>query len=283
MYPKRLLLAEARRLGVELWPIDVNKSTNQYWVETITGRKGVRMALTEIAGISEPEINRIIKHAPFENIADFYTRARPSRKTIGRLAAIGALDSLSDTTATRGDILQKVREITTRPAPNINPSQMELDFKVREQLPEGNPEITKEQQLEQEIGLTGMDISNHVMDKYQSMLDDLGVSRADELKTLRGNTEVLVAGIRVATQTPPIRSGKRVVFISLDDGSGCADATFFDEAQAKCSEVLFNNRMLLISGKLRRTGKNGVSVLAENAWDLNQLWIKWERGERLAG
>ncbi len=283
MYPKRLLLAEARRLGVELWPIDVNKSTDEYFVEVISGAKGVRMSLIEIAGISTPEIQRIIKNAPFRDIADFYTKARPSRKTIMRLATIGALDSLSSMEATRGDIIQKIREITTKPAPNINTSQNELDFSVTEQLPEGNPDFTHNQQLELEMGLTGMDISGHLLDKYLPMLDDLGVSRADELNTLRGNTEVLIAGIRVATQTPPMRSGKRVVFISLDDGTGCADATFFDEAQAKCSDLLFNNRLLLISGKLRRTGKNGVSVLAENAWDLNQLWIKWERGERLAG
>lgn len=283
MYPKRLLLAEARRLGVELWPIDVNKSTDEYFVEIISGAKGVRMSLIEIAGISTPEIQRIIKNAPFRDIADFYTRARPSRKTIMRLATIGALDSLSTMEATRGDIIQKIREITTKPAPNINPSQNELDFSVTEQLPEGNPDFTHNQQLELEMKLTGMDISGHLLDKYLPMLDDLGVSRANELNTLRGNTEVLIAGIRVATQTPPMRSGKRVVFISLDDGTGCADATFFDEAQARCSDLLFNNRLLLISGKLRRTGKNGVSVLAENAWDLNQLWIKWERGERLAG
>ncbi|MDR9363207.1 MAG: DNA polymerase III subunit alpha [Microbacteriaceae bacterium] len=283
MYPKRLLLAEARRLGVELWPIDVNKSTDEYFVEVISGAKGVRMSLIEIAGISTPEIQRIIKNAPFRDIADFYTRARPSRKTIMRLATIGALDSLSTMEATRGDVIQKIREITTKPAPNINPSQNELDFSVTEQLPEGNPDFTHNQQLELEMGLTGMDISGHLLDKYLPMLDDLGVSRANELNTLRGNTEVLIAGIRVATQTPPMRSGKRVVFISLDDGTGCADATFFDEAQARCSDLLFNNRLLLISGKLRRTGKNGVSVLAENAWDLNQLWIKWERGERLAG
>ena len=283
MYPKRLLLAEARRLGVELWPIDVNKSTDEYWVEKLSGKKGVRMSLIEIAGISTPEISRIIKNAPFRDLADFYTKARPSRKTIARLAAIGALDSLVDVSVTRGDIIQKIREMTTKPAPNINPSQAELDFTVGQEITSGNPQFTIEQQLDQELQLTGMDISSHIIDKYRPMLDDLGASMASELKTLRGNTEVLVAGVRVATQTPPMRSGKRVVFISLDDGSGCADATFFDEAQARCSELLFNNRMLLISGKLRRTGKNGVSVLAENAWDLNQLWIKWERGERLAG
>ena len=282
MYPKRLLLAEARRLGVELLPIDVNRSTDEYRVEKTRNSKGVRMAIGEIAGISTPEVSRIIRKAPFRDIADFYTRARPSRKTIMRLAAIGALDSLSEN-ATRGDVIQKVREITTKLAPKIHSSQIELDFIISEELPQGNPEFDRDQQLEQEVGLTGMDISGHILDKYQSMLEDLGVCRSDELRTLRGNTEVLIAGVRVATQTPPMRSGKRVVFISLDDGAGCADATFFDEAQARCSDLLFNNRLLLISGKLRRTGKNGVSVLAENAWDLNQLWIKWERGERLAG
>jgi error-prone DNA polymerase len=92
---------------------------------------------------------------------------------------------------------------------------------------------------------------------------------------LRGNTDVLIAGVRIATQTPPMRSGKRVVFVSLDDGTGCADATFFDEAQQRCSSVLFNNKLLLIAGKTRRTGVRGVSVLAENAWDLREVWSSW--------
>ena len=81
------------------------------------------------------------------------------------------------------------------------------------------------------------------------MLEEMGVVRASEVGSLRSNTEVLVAGVRIATQTPPMRSGKRVVFISLDDGSGIADATFFDEAQRRCSQLLFQNKLLLISGK----------------------------------
>jgi error-prone DNA polymerase len=72
-----------------------------------------------------------------------------------------------------------------------------------------------------------------------------------------------------------MRSGKRVVFISLDDGYGCSDSTFFDEAQARCSHILFNNRLLVIAGKTRRTGVNGVSVMAENAWDIRELWRQW--------
>jgi error-prone DNA polymerase len=73
-----------------------------------------------------------------------------------------------------------------------------------------------------------------------------------------------------------MRSGKRVVFISLDDGSGVSDATFFDEAQQKCSHLLFNTKLMLIGGKVRRTGIKGVSIMAENAWRLDELWDQWQ-------
>jgi error-prone DNA polymerase len=74
-----------------------------------------------------------------------------------------------------------------------------------------------------------------------------------------------------------MRSGKRVVFVSLDDGSGCSDATFFEDAQNRCSHVLFNTRLMLIAGKTRRTGIKGVSVMAENAWDLKDLYKEWQK------
>ena len=41
-----------------------------------------------------------------------------------------------------------------------------------------------------------------------------------------GPTGEVVAGVKVATQTPPVRSGRRVVFITLDDATGPVDATF---------------------------------------------------------
>lgn len=282
MYPKRLLLAEARRLNVELLPISVNKSSDEYLVEQIGNKPAIRMSLIEIAGISTPEVSRIIKSQPFADIADFYTRARPSRRTLERLGQIGALDDLA-IDHTRGDIMQRVRQLSRAAAPKYNPLQPQLDFSVLDHLPSGLPQVTQQQQLNSELKITGMDISQHQLAKFQPMLEQMGVVWADELATLRSNVEVLVAGVRVATQTPPMKSGKRVVFISLDDGTGCSDATFFDEAQKRCSDLLFNNRMLLISGKLRRTGTNGVSIMAENAWDLNQLFQAWKKGGRLAG
>jgi error-prone DNA polymerase len=170
----------------------------------------------------------------------------------------------------------RIRQLSAKAAPKLDLNQMAFDFDAEAPLGKGGQRPTRQEQIEQELSITGMEISGHQIEQFQQMLDEMGVVRASELISLRSNTEVLIAGVRVATQSPPMRSGKRVVFISLDDGSGCADATFFDEAQRRASQVLFQNRLLLISGKTRRTGVRGVSVLAENAWDLRQLWSQWQ-------
>jgi error-prone DNA polymerase len=148
----------------------------------------------------------------------------------------------------------------------------DFDFK---DLPVGQPEPSNAEKVEAEMQILGLDYTEHALEQFRPMLDEMGVLRSDELVNLRSKSDVLVAGVRVATQTPPMRSGKRVVFVSLDDGSGCSDSTFFDEAQKRCSHILFNTRLLLISGKTRRTGVRGVSIMAENAWDLRELWQQW--------
>ncbi len=274
MYPRRLLLAEARRLGVKLLPIDVNVSTDEFLVEP----DGIRMALNDVAGMSEAEVARVIENRPYNDLADFYLRAKPSRRTLERLATVGALDSLvSGTEYNRGDILARVRElnaITKRKV--IDANQPMLDFELLERLPTGNTAPTKAEIVAAEMAILKMDVTEHALEQYRPMLEEMGVVHSNELVGLRNKSEVLVAGIRVATQTPPMRSGKRVVFITLDDGYGCSDSTFFDEAQGRCSHILFNNRLLIIAGKTRRTGVNGVSIMAENAWDIRELWAQWQ-------
>jgi error-prone DNA polymerase len=279
MYPRRLLLAEARRLGVKILPIDINESSREYRVvmaerKTISPSEpdvGIRLALNEIRSVSEAELERIFKNQPFENLTDFYLRAKPNRRTFEHLALIGAFDSISPG-SNRGEILARVKQLNAVKRKPLNETNLTLDFELLEQYPDDTEELSREEKLESELKITKLDLSEHLIEQFRPMLDELGVVRSDELVQLRNKTDVLVAGVRVATQTPPMRSGKRVVFITLDDGFGCSDATFFDEAQQRASSIMFNQRLLLIAGKTRRTGVKGVSIMAENAWDLQQLW-----------
>jgi error-prone DNA polymerase len=67
-----------------------------------------------------------------------------------------------------------------------------------------------------------------------------------------------------------MRGGRRVVFISIDDGTGCVDSVFFHEAQENAGLLLFGTRLLLIRGTTRRTGPRGISISASMAWDLSR-------------
>ena len=90
----------------------------------------------------------------------------------------------------------------------------------------------------------------------------------------RSGTSVLVAGVKVALQTPPVRSGRRVIFLTIDDGYGCSDATFFTDVQYDYADVLFTSWLFLVRGEIRRTGPRGISLRATGAWELGAAYGK---------
>src|SRR5690606_34123391 len=129
-----------------------------------------------------------------------------------------------------------------------------------------------------ELEILGLDVSRHVVDFYVPLLDALQVVRSRDLLTRRSRSEVLVAAVKVATQTPPIRSGRRVTFVSLGDAPGPVDATLFEAAQGPYAATVFPSWLLVVRGVLRRTGPRGVSLRATGCWELPALHQVWQRG-----
>ncbi|MEX0650722.1 MAG: OB-fold nucleic acid binding domain-containing protein, partial [Actinomycetota bacterium] len=71
--------------------------------------------------------------------------------------------------------------------------------------------------------------------------------------------------------TPAIRSGPRIIFLTLDDATGPVEVTVFESVQPKVVKTVFHGYALVVAGELRRTGVGGVSVVAEEVWDLSAL------------
>lgn len=429
MYPKRLLLDDARGLGITVLGLDVNASGATYRVERLappsagalrrgdaagqgvpgagprrsapggevgdrpnrgslvplpgTGLRydagvpdasgyGIRLALCDVKGISDAEVERVVAGQPYRSLADLWQRARPTRPVAERLVLTGALDALHgvDTTRavrprrglTRRDLLLQVADldrwsqslavgarraglVPARPpaardgshaetgaqgerpdggrrgsdpagagpvdrrvlvggvraggeggvreaaarqsqaarqvtAAADQPVQTTLDLgdAPEQVVASGLPEMTGAEVLRAELEVLGLDASEHVVRSYLPLLRALGVTPARDLLTRRSRSEVLLAGVKVATQTPPIRSGRRVVFLTLDDSTGPADATFFEDAQGPYAATVFGAWLLLVRGEVRRTGPRGVSVRATGAWELPVLWDAFADG-----
>lgn len=147
----------------------------------------------------------------------------------------------------------------------------------------GLPEMSDAERVSAEMDVLGLDVSRHVVDFYLPMLQALGITWSKDLLDVRHRQGLLTAGVKVATQTPPIRSGRRVVFLTLDDTTGPVDATFFEDAQGPYAQTLFSSWMLLVRGDLRRTGPRGVSLRATGCWDLSALFEVWSRELELTG
>ncbi len=142
----------------------------------------------------------------------------------------------------------------------------------------GLPELTSAEQVRAELDVLGLDVTRHVVDFYEPFMKAFGITRARDLVRCRSRQEILIAGVKVATQTPPVRSGRRVVFVTLDDATGPLDATFFEDAQAGYASTVFHSWLLVIRGFVRRTGPRGVSLRATGCWELPALRDAWEAG-----
>lgn len=270
MYPKRLIVNDAKNFKVKVLPLDINISDKVYRAESTNS---LRVSLAEVKGINDDEVERILEYRPFTSLADFWNRARISRPVTERLILTGAFDSLynlPNQDLNRRDLLMQLSRLEH--SAGSDKAQLGLGIFLKEEIISHKlPDLTLDEVLKHEVEILGMDLSCHLTYFYRNLLKDLNVVFSKNLLNYRQNTEVLMAGVKVSIQTPPIRSGKRVVFLTIDDTTGPIDATFFENIQKDYGQTILNSWIFLIKGNIRRTGPRGISVIASGCWDLMQI------------
>ncbi|MEU7487968.1 DNA polymerase III subunit alpha [Streptomyces sp. NPDC042319] len=232
----------------------------------VAGRWGLRLALSEVHGISEAEAERIAAGRPYTSLQDLWRRARPGRPVLERLARVGALDSFG---ANRRDLLLHIAELHRQQ--RGAPADTQLPLSAAASAPAGLPDLSDAERLSAELGVLGMDASRHLMGDHIQFLNELGVLPAKRLREARHGDTVLVAGAKAATQTPPIRSGRRVIFTTLDDSTGLVDCAFFDDSHETCAHTVFHSWLLLVRGTVQRRGPRSLSVVGTAVWNLAEL------------
>ncbi len=331
MYPKRLLIDDARSLGITILGLDIHRSDMVYRVERVPvhsdpppalqeipsrsaprpwlpdGRGwGIRMSLLEVSGMGEREARAIIAGRPYSSLVDLHNRTGLPLVLLERLIRAGALDSVyginaSDVNAsdidqsrsvqvTRRDLLLQAADITrqsrrkfTSHAVGVEQLLLPLEGSALSATSDDSPiasglsEMSEAEQVQAQMEVLGIDVTRHVMDFYAAFLKELAVVRGRDLLACRSRAQVLVAGTKIFTQTPPVRSGRRVIFLTMDDATGPVDVAFFDDVQDPYAATVFSARMLLVRGIIRRTGPRGLSIRATACWDLAALYEVWQR------
>jgi error-prone DNA polymerase len=280
MYPRRALLDDARRHAIPILPLDVNVSEPEYTAEEVGSgeRYGIRLALQDVRGISDAEIRSILiarAQRPFTNVEDFLRRTSVARPVVEALAHAGAFDALPGSNR-RGHLFTAITAEAAREGDQL---RLSLDAPVASATDHPSTGVagfafrdyTDAEVVRAELEVLGLDATRHIVSFYGSLLADLGVTSSEDVWRCRANEWVMVAGVKVSSQTPAIRSGQRIIFVTLDDGTGPLEVTVFESVQPKVAKTVFHAFAMVVWGQVRRTGRRGVSVVAEEVWDLTAL------------
>jgi error-prone DNA polymerase len=311
-YPANVITEEARRLGIRILPVDINRSGKKFVVEYeegVTGDRlqvteraapGIRIALSQVKGISDAEVDSILsarsevagdrsqvtdeatpdtRHPspdthPFSSFPDFCSRTHCDRPTIENLINCGAFDSFG---IQRGKLLWMVSEVdgrrssvgrkSTQPMmeDNLQSSifnlQSDDDFDEQIRLLPDVPEPTLHERVRMDYEILGLSSICHPMLFYREKLAKARIVKSSEIKDLPNNTIVRTAGVVVVCMRPPTKSGVIVVFLTLEDEDGLADCVVFPKVYEQYGKVIFNNPALIVEGKLDKSGKHGRSII----------------------
>ena len=271
-YPPRVLVAEARRCGIRVLPPDVNRPCDRYLVE----EGAIRVSLAQVRGITAEAISSIINErekGPFISLHDFVSRTGCNRTIIENLIRVGALDSLGSRNTMLTDLTSLLRR-----RHHTDPSNLPL---IRD-LPTAGTYLTTHpsEQFPHNTGTSTMSEASDC-DRCRSLLAEREILSLDlsahpldfccldgsftpigSLPSLPTGASVRIAGSVIRYQMPPTRTGRRVVYIIMEDGSGIADVTVFHDVQERCGGVLFRCGWLDVRGKIQRRGPGSLSVIA---------------------
>jgi error-prone DNA polymerase len=192
--------------------------------------------------------------------------ARPSRRDL--LARVGVLARQSSSARAAAPALDLFA------GAGAGAVDAEMGDGMADLVPAGQlRDLDLPERVEAEIEVLGFEVSSHVMSFYADLLTGLDVVRSADLADRENGEAILVAGAKVATQTPAVRSGQRIIFASLDDAAGLVDLAFFESVQDRCAARLFGSWLLLVRGRVRRAGAGpmAVTVNGTECWDLPAL------------
>ena len=275
-YSPRLLLNEARRIGLGILPPDVNVSEGDFTVEDTPAGLALRVGLRYCKGLSERAISSIEaerRGRPFVSVADLYGRTAVERDSLENLARGGFLDGLPGGD-NRSKLLDEARSLPKKRRPAGQPEiplehpaswWISRERKGTEHLPLAS---SAKERLQWEV--LNLNVRRHPLLTYRAALRELRVVSSEEIRDLPHGTCARAAGLIECLQSPPTKSGHRVYFLLVEDESGLLQATLFRSAYHRCGDLLHREGAFLLEGRVEQTAARGFAFLVDRAGSLQE-------------
>ena len=272
-YPPNTICLEARRRNIPILPPDINISTERFTVEELPlngkrhipadPRLAIRVSLAQVAKMDQASLEKILvqrSRDPYHSLLDFCQRTHLDKDIVTNLILCGAFDGLYPNRRQLLWDLGKFQELLPRkdqPSLFTGEPQLLLQESSSYEVPDFSP---KEKFLH-EYSILGLNATTHLMAFFRPYLEHRHIASSHKLEQTPPGGYVRAAGIVIRPHRPPTKSGRTVVFLTLEDEFGMIDVTIFEDVYQKYGHIIFTEPALIVWGKLEQRG-NAKSITA---------------------
>jgi error-prone DNA polymerase len=260
-YSASQLTQDARRHGVEVRPVDVNRSS---WDSSLEqgkdGRPALRLGLRQIKSLSQAGAETLVlqrKNGWYDNVQQLLERTGLDRRELSALAAAGALQKLA---GHRHKVRWTVAGVEEPTALFTSMERYEAVPMLRKPT-EGQNIVADYQSL-------GLTLGRHPLALLRERLECYRYVAAGHLNRMSSGQRLNIAGLVITKQRPGTASG--VTFITLEDETGCSNLIVWKKVADEQRDVLLNARLMGVSGELQKEGKV-IHVIVRRMFDHSEL------------
>jgi len=270
-YQPAQLVRDAREHGVEVRAADVMLSQ---WDSTLEPRLAtdraprlltVRLGLGRILGFNREEADRLIRAraAGARTLDDLAAEANLSRRALELLAEADALRSLG---LDRRAGLWAVKGMAAETRASLDAPLLALMGPTAE-APVRLPNLPLPAHVAEDYRTTQLSLKAHPCAFFRPLLREMGAVTAARLRQMRDGARLSVGGVVLIRQRPGTAKG--VVFITLEDETGSANAVVWRDVFTANRRAVMGSRFLVVHGRLQRAN-DVIHVVAERFTDLTE-------------
>ena len=234
-YSPSQLIQDARRNGVTVLAVDVQKSQ----AETRLESAGVRLGLNRVSGLSHQAIEAVVLHQPFASVEDLALRSQIDRTGMNALAAAGALRSIA---GNRHQAVWASSGQHRRPA-LLRHAQIHEPIPVLHQPSEA-------EDLVADYASLGLTLGRHPLALLRPALQCLGVQTAEALNQMPHGRLARAAGLVTHRQRPSTAQG--TLFVSLEDDTGMINVIIWPKVLERFYKAVLYSQLMLVYGTWQR-------------------------------
>jgi DNA polymerase-3 subunit alpha len=287
------VIAECRRLGIEVRPPDVQRSHALFTVEADASGapEAIRFGLAAIKNVGEGAIEAIVaaregrseisdgvgEFASLEDLCRRIDLRTVNKRVLESLVKAGAVASLGSLAALLGRLdvalesgARHQRDVAAGQgtlfdlfaAPDVGPIGP-ADASVAEE-----DEIPRKERLRWEKELLGLYLSEHPLGDIADQLPEYVTAYTTDLAEESDQAKVTLGGIIQATRRVVTRAGSTMLVATLEDLQGSVEVVIFPKVFADTANSWTDDSVVLVSGRVdHRDEASQLLCEVVHAWD----------------